>query len=137
MWHPDHPGESGVYAMPRRRGFMLIELLVVMAAVGLLLALAAPRYVEHVDRARETVLKHNLAGMRDAIEKFRADRGRGPVSLQELIDQRYLREVPLDPMTERKDTWVAVTRPGTGGGVADVRSGAPGVARSGEPYATW
>lgn len=118
-------------------GFTLIELLVVMAALGLLLALAAPRYVEHVDRTRETVLRHNLAGMRDAIEKFRADRGRDPAALQELIDQRYLREVPLDPITERRDTWVLVARPGGGAGVADVRSGAAGVGRSGESYGAW
>ncbi len=119
------------------RGFTLIELLVVMAALGLLLALAAPRYLEHVDRTRETVLRHNLAGMRDAIEKFRADRGRNPASLEELIEQRYLREVPLDPVTERRDTWVLVSRAGSGAGVVDVRSGAPGQARTGEAYGAW
>lgn len=126
-------------AYPRspRAGFTLIELMVVMAAIGLLLALVAPRYVEHVDRTRDTVLRHNLMGMRDAIEKFRADRGRDPASLQELIEQRYLREVPLDPVTERRDTWVLVARPGAGSGVADVRSGAPGVSRGGDAYAAW
>jgi general secretion pathway protein G len=121
----------------RRSGFTLIELMVVMAAIGLLLALTAPRYIEHVDRTRETVLRHNLAGMREAIEKFRADRGRDPATLQELIEQRYLREVPLDPVTERRDTWVLVSRPGAGSGVADVRSGAEGKGRDGEAYAAW
>ncbi len=124
-------------ARPGSAGFTLIELLVVMAAIGLLLALAAPRYLEHVDRTRETVLRHNLTGLRDAIEKFRADRGRDPATLQELVEQRYLREVPLDPITERRDSWVLVARTGGGAGVADVRSGAPGVARSGEAYAAW
>jgi general secretion pathway protein G len=121
----------------RTAGFTLIELLVVMAAIGLLLALAAPRYLEHVDRTRETVLRHNLTGLRDAIEKFRADRGRDPATLQELVEQRYLREVPVDPITERRDSWVLVARTGGSAGVADVRSGAPGVARGGEPYAAW
>src|SRR5207247_5814493 len=91
--------------MRAARGFTLIELLVVMAAMGLLLSLAAPRYVEHVDRAREVVLRQNLAGLRDAIDKFYADRARYPKNLQELVQQRYLRQVPLDPVTDRIDTW--------------------------------
>lgn len=123
-----------------RRGFTLIELLVVMAALGLLLSLAAPRYFEHVDRARETVLRNNLAVMRQAIDRFRADRGRYPADLLELVSQRYIREVPLDPITERKDGWVTVVStsdPHAGSGVADVRSAAPGIGRDGSRYAQW
>lgn len=123
--------------MRGRSGFTLIELLVVMAAVGLLLALAAPRYFDHVDRARESVLRHNLHGLRDAIEKFRADRGRDPLSLAELVEQRYLREVPLDPITERRDSWVLSPAGQATSGLAEVRSGAPGLSRGGEPYASW
>jgi general secretion pathway protein G len=119
------------------RGFTLIELLVVMAALGLLLSIAAPRYVEHVDRAREVVLRQNLAGVRDAIDKFHADRARYPKDLQELVQQRYLRQVPLDPVTDRSDSWVLVAPPGQQGGVFDLRSGAPGQARDGSPYASW
>jgi len=116
----------------------LIELLVVMAALGLLLSIAAPRYVEHVDRAREVVLKQNLAGMRDAIDKFYADRARYPKDLQELVQQRYLRQVPLDPVTDRIDSWVLVAPAGQpGAAVFDVRSGAIGQARDGSTYATW
>jgi general secretion pathway protein G len=118
------------------RGFTLIELLVVMAALGLLLVLAAPRYLEHVDRGRETVLRHNLMGMREAIDKFYADRGRYPKDLKELVAQRYLREVPLDPLTDRPDSWVLLPPQG-GEGVFDVRSGAPGPSREGTPYANW
>jgi len=132
------------------RGFTLIELLVVMAAIGLLLAISAPRYAQHVDRAREVVLKQNLAGLRDAIDKFYADRARYPVDLQELVKQRYLRQVPLDPMTDRSDTWITVA-PGQSptasvvptntlvvtGAVFDVRSGAPGNGSDGTPYANW
>ncbi len=117
-------------------GFTIIELLVVLAALGLLLAIAAPRYVEHVDRARETALRHNLRNLRDAIDKFRADRNRYPKTLQELATERYLPWVPMDPITERVDSWMIVT-PAEGAGVADVRSGAPGIAREGGPYASW
>ena len=122
---------------PRQRAFTLIELLVVMAALALLLSIAAPRYVEHVDRARDAVLKHNLIGMREAIDKFYADRVRYPTDLQELVKQRYLREIPLDPITNRADTWVRVPPPGQDIGLADVRSGATGSARDGSRYASW
>ena len=118
-------------------GFTLIELLVVMAALGLLLAIAAPRYVEHVDRGREVVLRHNLVGLREAIDKFYADRARYPKDLQELVTERYLRQVPLDPVTDRADSWVVVQPKTSQEGVFDVRSGAAGVARDGTPYATW
>ena len=123
--------------MPRNRGFTLIELLVVMAAMGLLLAIAAPRYVEHVDRGRETVLRYNLAGLREAIDKFYADRARYPKDLPELVAERYLRQVPLDPVTDRIDSWVLVPPRGAQEGVFDVRSGAAGSARDGTAYASW
>lgn len=122
----------------RRRGFTLIELLVVLAALALLLGLAVPRYVEHVDRARETVLRQDLAALRDAIDKFNADRGHYPAELAELARERYLREVPRDPFTDRADSWLVVPPPqGAAGQVYDVHSGAPGNARDGRPYASW
>lgn len=122
----------------RQAAFTLIELLVVMAALGLLLAIAAPRYVEHVDRARESVLKQNLASLRDAIDKFYGDKARYPADLQELVRQRYLRQMPLDPVTDRTDSWVLVAPAGqSGGAVVDVHSGATGVAINGTSYAKW
>ena len=121
----------------KSRGFTLIELLVVLAAMGLLLSIAAPRYYEHVDRARETVLKQNLMGMREAIDKFYADHARYPKDLNELVTARYLREVPLDPLTDRVDTWVLMKPQGQLEGVADVRSGAKGLSREGSSYARW
>ncbi len=121
----------------RTRGFTLIELLVVMAALGLLLALAAPRYFEHADRARETVLKHNLAAIRQAVDRYRGDRGQYPENLAELVQQRYLRDIPLDPITDRSDSWVLVPPQGQPRGVYDVRSAAPGLARDGSAYVLW
>lgn len=119
-------------------GFTIIELIVVMAVVGLLLAIVAPSYVEHVDRAREATLRHNLASLREAIDKYYADRARYPKDVAELVQQRYLRQAPLDPITDRSDSWVLVSPPGGGEGMmADVRSGARGQARDGSAYATW
>ncbi|WP_423598385.1 type II secretion system protein [Roseateles sp. MS654] len=124
----------------RSRGFTVIELLVVLAALALLLSVAAPRYVQHVDRARDTALRHNLHGLRDAIDKFYSDQGRYPKELNELVERRYLRAIPTDPVTQRADTWVVVPpRAGNaeGEGVADVRSGARDVAADGSSYASW
>lgn len=121
-----------------QHGFTLIEMLVVMAALGLLLAISAPRYAEHVDRARESVLRQNLAGLRDAIDKFYGDRARYPADLQELVAERYLRQLPVDPVTDRADSWVLVPPSGQrAGAVMDVRSGAQGSARDGSAYAKW
>jgi general secretion pathway protein G len=121
----------------KTRGFTLIELLVVMAAMGLLLSLAAPRYFEQVQRSREVVLKNNLAITRQAVDRFVGDRGRHPDDFAELVSLRYLRDVPLDPITERTDTWLIVPPVGQPKGMFDVRSAARGKARDGTAYATW
>jgi general secretion pathway protein G len=121
--------------MSRPRGFTLIELLVVMAIIGGLLSLAAPRYFKHVDRAKEIVLKSDLASMRDALDKFFADTGRYPANLEELVVRRYLRKVPPDPITETSASWLVVApADSTLGGVYDVKSGASGVTLDGQPY---
>jgi general secretion pathway protein G len=120
----------------RPRGFTLIELLVVMAVLATLLAVAAPRYFDHLERARENTLRQSLAVMRDAIDKFYADQERYPDSLVELVERRYLRSLPRDPVTERSDSWIELPPPGNElAGVADVRSGAPGAAIDGTPFA--
>lgn len=119
-------------------GFTVIELLVVLAAIALLLSVAAPRYVQHLDAARDVALKENLRQMRDAIDKFYADQARYPVALDELVTRRYLRSLPVDPVTQRADSWVIVAPANRAqGGVFDVRSSAPGQARDGSLYATW
>jgi general secretion pathway protein G len=121
----------------RTRGFTIIELLVVLTVIALLLTLAAPRYLQHVETARDAALRENLHVLRDAIDKFYADRGTYPASLQDLVEQRYLRALPKDPVTERTDSWVLVAPKGGDRGVFDVRSGAKGSGRDGSTYASW
>mgnify|MGYP000846772762 CR=1 FL=1 len=117
-----------------KRGFTLVELLVVMAIVALLLSIAAPRYFGHLERAREAALVQTLAVTRDAIDKFYGDTGRYPRDLEELVAARYLREVPLDPLLERRDAWELRPPRGGGDGVEDLRSLAPGTARDGRAF---
>lgn len=126
-------------APARARGFTLIELLVVMSVIATLLTIAVPRYFRHIDHAREASLKQSLSVMRDALDKFNGDTGRYPESLEELVTQRYLRSVPVDPMTESAETWVAVPPPDTPGQdrVWDIHSGAEGQSIDGSDYASW
>ncbi|MBI1905695.1 MAG: prepilin-type N-terminal cleavage/methylation domain-containing protein [Rhodocyclales bacterium] len=120
------------------RAFTLIELLVTLAIIGLLLSLVAPRYFSSVTRAEETALKHNLALLREAVDKHYADTGKYPVSLEDLVRKKYIRSVPVDPVTESGATWVLVPPDDPDkGGIYDVRSGAQGVARDGSQYNRW
>lgn len=124
--------------MKRCKGFTLIELLVVLAIVATLLTLVVPRYVDRIDVAKETVLRDNLRGVRDVIDKFYGDRGRFPDSLEELVEKNYLKTLPVDPVTDSDTTWQIVEVPsGHKGRVYDIRSGAPGNGRNGRPYAEW
>lgn len=121
-----------------KRGFTLIELLVVMTIIALLLSIAVPRYFGSVDRTREAVLHGNLGTLRESIDKFYADNGKYPAALDELVAKRYLRKVPVDPITESAETWVVLPPPDSkSGGVFDVHSSAPGKARDGTSYADW
>lgn len=121
-----------------RRGFTLIELLVVMAIIAMLLTIAAPRYFGSIDRSRETALRHDLAAMREAIDRHFADTGRYPESLEDLAAKKYLRSVAADPITDSSKTWILVPPERRElGGVFDVHSGAPGKARDGSAYKDW
>jgi general secretion pathway protein G len=104
------------------RGFTLIELVVVMAIIALLLTISLPRYFHSLDNGRAAVQRQNVATLRDAIDKFYGDQGRYPDTLDELVASRYLREVPLDPVTELRN-WVVIAPPDTelAGAVYDVR----------------
>ncbi len=122
----------------KHSGFTLVELLVVMAIIALLVSIAAPRYFHSVDKARESSLRANLAVMRDSIDKYYSDHGRYPTQLQELVEKRYLRAIPVDPMTDSDRSWVIVApKSADQGGVADIRSGAEGKSASGSDYASW
>jgi general secretion pathway protein G len=119
------------------RAFTLIELLVVLAIIATLLTIVVPRYFGQADKARETVLHENLTVLRDSIDRFRSDQGRYPQTLDELVERHYLREVPMDTVTQSRATWKTVPAPDGKPGVFDVHSGAPGKAKDGTDYSSW
>jgi len=122
----------------RRSGFTLIELLVVLAIIATLLMLAVPRYFSSVDRSKEAVLKENLYQMRDAIGKYYGDKGKYPESVEALATEKYLRKVPMDPITESATTWVVVPPDDPQKvGVFDVKSGAQGKGLDDTEYSAW
>lgn len=118
----------------RRSGFTLIELMVVMAIIATLLSIVTPRYLAHLDRAREAALRETLSVVRDSIDKFHADTGRYPAELDELVTKRYLRRLPVDPVSESAATWIIVPPSDDLTGVSDIKSGAGGEEL---PYAQW
>jgi general secretion pathway protein G len=122
----------------RSRGFTLIELLVVMAILGTLLTIAVPRYFHTVERARESVLRHDLAILREAIDKYYSDLNEYPDTLQALADKRYIRSVPVDPFTRLADSWVLSNSDDPDHpGIRDLHSGAEATASDGTALASW
>lgn len=122
----------------RPTGFTLIELLIVLAIIATLLTIAVPGYFNSLDNARETALRKSLSVMRAAIDQYHGDLGRYPDSLNDLVNARYLRSVPADPITGAADQWVLESSAEAGqSGLSDVRSGAPGSGKDGTPYAAW
>jgi general secretion pathway protein G len=121
-----------------KNGFTLIELLVVMAIIATLLAIAVPRYFHSVDKSKEAVLREDLSTMREAIDKYYGDNGHYPDALDALVTKKYLRAIPVDPITESATSWVPVPPPDAQQeSVFDVKSGAPGSGLDGTPYAEW
>lgn len=124
--------------MIRQRGFTLIELLVVLAIIATLLSIAVPRYTGSVDKAKESVLKENLATLREAIDKHYGDTGKYPATLDDLVTKRYLRRIPVDPIADSSTSWVVLPPADPQkGAVFDVKSGAPGKGRDGTAYSSW
>lgn len=122
----------------KRGGFTLIELLVVIAIIATLLTLAVPRYFTSVEKSKETVLHENLNIMRDALQKYYGDKGVYPENLEGLAREKYLRAIPVDPITDSAATWIVVPpEDPKKGGVYDVRSGAPGKGTDGTNYGEW
>ena len=127
----------------RRRGFTLIELLVVIAIIGILAVVASAQYQRSITKAKEAVLKEDLYIMRSSINQYFADKGKYPADLRSLVEDRYLREIPPDPITRSTETWVTEMAEvdesdiSIEPGIADVRSGAEGIATDGTSYAEW
>jgi general secretion pathway protein G len=113
---------AGIVGHGDARGFTLIELVVVMAMIALLLTLAVPRYFSGLDNGRRAVQAQNIATMRDAIDKFYGDNGKYPDTLEDLVTRRYLRAMPVDPVTELPDWVVIAPADPTLGAIYDVRS---------------
>lgn len=119
------------------KGFTFVELMVVLAIIAVLLTVALPRYFSGLERAKESVLKEDLFTMRDAIDDYYVDKGHYPGNLAVLVNDRYLREIPVDPITESRDTWIVIGQPQSPTVVYDVRSGAPGESTDGSLYFDW
>ena len=128
------------------RGFTLIELMIVVSTIGILAAIAVPNYQWSVIKAKEAVLRENLYNVRNTIDQFRADQGKYPDSLAELIEKKYLRGLPKDPFTGKDDTWVVVAPPPdtdsgdsavSKGNVYDIHSGSSLIGTDGKPYNEW
>ena len=124
-----------------QRGFTLIELLIVVTLIVVLAGIGLSTYSTSVARAKEAVLRENLFRMRDSIDQYYADKGSYPPDLSTLVTEKYLRQVPKDPITDSTDTWQVVmsepdpANPHAAPGVYDVKSGAEGVGLDGTPYA--
>lgn len=132
------PTKSGDLKNPLKRGFTLIELMVVMAIIAMLLTIALPRYFGSVDKSKEAVLRQDLAVIRDALDKHYGDTGKYPAALEDLVKKRYLRAIPPDPITDSAATWVIIPPPElSSGGIYSIRSGALGNGSNGKPYAEW
>ena len=127
----------------REGGFTLIELMIVMAIIGVLAAIAVPSFVATVRRAKEAALHQDLQTMRDAISSYTVDKEKAPSGLEDLVQAGYLRSIPKDPMTDKTDTWITgqsdtlTSIEETQGGIDDVHSGSQAVASDGTTYNTW
>jgi general secretion pathway protein G len=128
----------------RDDGFTLMELMIVMAIIGILATLAVPSFIGAIRSAREAVLREDLHVMRAAIDSYTMDKQKAPQSLDDLIQSGYLRSIPEDPMTHSKDTWVTDTSDTLAsvdqtdsGGINDVHSGSQDTGSDEQPYASW
>jgi general secretion pathway protein G len=127
----------------KNRGFTLIEMMIVISLIIILLGLAIPNYVQSLRRAKEAVLRDDLFTLRTSIDQYTYDKLRAPQSLEDLVQAGYLREIPVDPMTNSRDTWVVVNEnvlesiDQTQPGITDVHSGSEATAMDGTAYSSW
>lgn len=146
--HAAAPGGAGGLRPRSSRGFTLIELMVVVAILGILVSMAVPTYRSIVQRAKETVLRQNLFTLRDVIDQYYADKGKYPDALEDLVSSGYLRHIPVDPMTLKPD-WKTINYSGgeegqieptegeSTGGIFDVKSTSEETAHDGTKYSDW
>ncbi|HVP55478.1 MAG TPA: prepilin-type N-terminal cleavage/methylation domain-containing protein [Candidatus Eisenbacteria bacterium] len=127
----------------RQRGFTLIELMVVISIIVILMSVAIPRYQASILRARETVLRDDLYTLRSVIDQYTLDKQKAPQSLQDLVDAGYLKQLPTDPFTNARDSWVPVTDDSimspdqSQPGIVDVHSGSEQKSSEGTAYSSW
>jgi general secretion pathway protein G len=127
----------------RQRGFTLIELMIVISVILILISTAIPIYMQSIRRARESVLSQNLFTLRSVIDQYTMDKQKAPQSLEDIIQAGYLKQVPVDPITNSRETWQTVqedfnlsvdqSQPG----ITDIHSGASGTGSNGVAYAEW
>jgi general secretion pathway protein G len=125
-----------------RQGYTLVELMIVVSIVGILVTLAIPTFQHSVLKAKEAALKQNLFTLRGVIDQYYADKGNYPSSLEQLVEDKYLREIPVDPFTKSSTTWQEIFEDqevdeDTLAGVYDVKSGSDQMARDGTLYKDW
>ncbi len=125
------------------RGFTIIELMVVISIILILISIAVPIYSQSILRAKEAVLRQDLFAMRSAIDQYTMDKSKAPQTLQDLVQDGYLREVPKDPFTDSRETWqtvqedVLLSVDQNQPGITDVHSGASGMGSDGRSYSEW
>jgi len=130
--------------MSRRRfGFTLVELMIVMAIIAILMSVAIPIYSRSITRAKESVLKNNLFTMRTVIDEYTYDKQKAPQTLNDLVSDGYMRQIPVDPITGTADTWKVIMEDASNTvnqsepGIFDVRSSSDKISLEGTPYSEW
>ena len=137
----EHLMQSG--DVRRRAGFSMIELMIVMAVITILVGMAVPYYTKTLIRSKESLLRQNLFTIRTVIDEYTIDKGKAPQSLQDLVQEGYLRSVPVDPMTSSDQTWRLIMEDAltsvnqTEPGLYDVKSGSDKTGLDGTPYGDW
>ncbi|MEX0829069.1 MAG: prepilin-type N-terminal cleavage/methylation domain-containing protein [Nitrospirales bacterium] len=131
-----------IFVLMGKKGYTLLELMIVVAIVGILVTLAIPNFQQSAIKARETALKQNLFTMRSVLDQYYADRGDYPDSLESLVEAKYLRSIPVDPFTKSSTTWTEIYEEQEDGddssaGVYDIKSGSEDVAVDGTSYKDW